>query len=84
MTRLVLHIDRLVLTGIDRHDADAVAAGVQTELQRLLAQPGALGALTVGGDRPRIRAGAVPVAHGGNGHAMGQAIAGGIARGVKP
>ncbi|MCB1938218.1 MAG: hypothetical protein KDE64_03345 [Rhodocyclaceae bacterium] len=84
MTRLVLHIDRLVLTGIDRHDADAVAAGVQAELQRLLAQPGALGALVGGGDRPRIRAGAVAVAHGASGHVMGQAIAGGIARGGKP
>ncbi|TVO67363.1 hypothetical protein [Denitromonas ohlonensis] len=84
MTRLVLHIDRLVLTGIDRHDADAVAAGVQAELQRLLAQPGALGTLTGGGDRARIGAGRVAVAHGGNGYATGQAIAGGIARGVKP
>ena len=82
MSRLVLHIDRLVLTGIDRHDADAVAAGVQAELQRLLAEPGAAAALADAGPRGRIHAGQVAVA--GKGQAMGQALAGGIARGIKP
>ncbi|MCZ4304104.1 hypothetical protein O4G98_05105 [Zoogloeaceae bacterium G21618-S1] len=84
MTRIVLHIDKLVLTGIDRHDADAVAAGVQAELQRLLAQPGAAGTLTGGGDRRRIHAGAVSLTQDGGGRAMGQAIAGRIVQAGKP
>ena len=35
--RIVLHIDRLVLRGIDRADAGAVSAAIQAELQRLVA-----------------------------------------------
>ena len=93
MKRIVVHIDRLVLRGIDAGDAAAVSAGVQAgveaELQRLLAEPGAAAQLASGGHRARIRAGAVTLtanSAGGDsgqhmGHHMGEAIAGGIARG---
>ncbi|MFC3284030.1 hypothetical protein [Litchfieldella rifensis] len=82
MTRLVIHIDKLVLRGIDRSDAAAVSAGVQAELQRLLAEPGAASALIAGGDRYRLKAGPVPSAPAG-GRALGQAIAGGIVGGTR-
>jgi len=84
MTRIVVHIDRLVLTGIDRNDAATVAAGMQAELQRLLAEPGINRALTDTGHRLRIRVGAVPVAPGTTAQAMGRAIAGGVAQGMRP
>lgn len=93
MKRIVVHIDRLVLRGIDADDAAAVSAGVQAgvqaELRRLLAEPGTAAQLATGGHRARIRAGAVTLtanSTGSNtdhhmGHHMGQAIAGGIVRG---
>ncbi|PMR66878.1 hypothetical protein [Halomonas heilongjiangensis] len=83
MTRLVIHIDKLVLRGIDRSDAAAVAAGVQAELQRLLAEPGAASALIEGGDRSRLKAGAIQQAPATGGRALGRAIAGGIVGGTQ-
>ncbi|WP_333858703.1 hypothetical protein [Denitromonas sp.] len=83
MTRIVVHIDKLVLTGIDRKDAAAVSAGVQAELQRLLAQPGAVASLAAGGDRARLHTAVGPVALGAVGQGIGRAIAGGIVPGGK-
>ncbi|MEL7940108.1 MULTISPECIES: hypothetical protein [Pseudomonas] len=40
MTRIVLHIDRLLLRGIDPADADALAAALRQEVQRLLSVSG--------------------------------------------
>lgn len=76
MTRLVLHIDRLVLRGIDPSDAKAISAALQAELQRRLAMPGAVEGLVEGGDRPRIAVGNLRVARGtATGQAASQAIA---------
>lgn len=83
MTRIVVHIDKLVLHGFDRHDAAAVSAGVQAELQRLLEQPGAAASLSEGGHRGQLRVGVVPVAQGSGAHGIGRAIAGGIVSGGK-
>lgn len=76
MSRIVLHIDRLVLKGIDRADAAAVAAGVQAELARRLAAAGALPSPELGAWR--IQAGRVAVgpARGAElGRAVAQAVA---------
>ena len=78
MRRIVLHIDTLVLRGIARADATAVSAGVQAELRRRLAEPGAARSLTEGGHRDRIRVGTVHVAAATGGRAMGRAIAGSL------
>ena len=56
MTRIVLHIDRLVLRGVDPADARAVAAAMQAELGRLLGSD-AGAALLAPGDRAVLRAG---------------------------
>ncbi|QID17619.1 hypothetical protein G3580_08160 [Nitrogeniibacter mangrovi] len=79
MTRIVIHIDALVLQGIDRRDADAVAAGVRAELARRLADPAA--ANTLGTDTRRVDAGRV---HTGTtaGRSLGGALAGPILRGL--
>ena len=84
MTRIVLHIDKLVLRGIDRADAKAVTAGVQAELQRLLREPGTAASLAAGGDRYRVRATPAPIALGASAASTGKRIAASIASGVKP
>ena len=82
--RIVLHIDRLVLRGIDRADAAAVTSGLQHELQRRLALPGATPVIGADGDRYRVNAGSVQIARGLGAHAMGRAIAGRIVKRTKP
>lgn len=81
MTRLVLHVDRLVLRGIDGADPRALAAGLQAELQQLLSAPGAVQALVATGDQARVRGAPVPVPRDA-GRQAGQAIATSIAKGV--
>lgn len=84
MTRLVLHINRLVLNGIERHDADAVAAGLRAELQRLLSHPDTATRFTTAGNLPRLGSAQVQVAHGVAGRDLGLAVGQGIASRVKP
>jgi hypothetical protein len=78
MTRVVLHIGRLVLRGIDRSDVAVVAAGVRAELRALLAEPGAAGALTAHSGRAAVHAGTARVPHGAGPAAVGRAVAGQI------
>ena len=78
MTRIVLHIDRLVLDGVDRSDAAAVADGLRRELRRLLSDP----ALTDGFAHSidRLDLGRRPVANA-SGRSLGHALARAIVRG---
>lgn len=78
MTRIVLHIDRLVLRGVDPADARAVAAAMQAELGRLLGSD-AGAALLAPGDRAVLRAGRIHLAPGDHGLALGRAVAARIA-----
>lgn len=78
MTRLVLHIDRLVLRGLGRVDAAAAAGALQAELQRLLAAD-AGAALRAQAGAPVLRAGLVRLPAGTDAGALGQALAARIA-----
>lgn len=78
MTRIVLHIDRLVLRGVEPADAGAVAAAMQAELGRLLGSD-AGAALLAPGDSAVLRAGRVHLAPGDHGPALGRAVAARIA-----
>lgn len=83
MPRIVLHIDRLVLRGVDRGDAVAVSDALQAQLRVQLAAHG-IAALAAFAAAPRLQAGQVRVPHGGGGSALGQAVgeciaAGGVA-----
>ncbi len=49
-----LHIEELVLHGFASTDRHAIAAGVQTELVRLLTEQGLPRSLRDGADRPRL------------------------------
>jgi hypothetical protein len=82
--RVHVHIDRLVLRGISRADAAAVGAGLQAQLQHLLAAPDAARALAAGGNQHRVRAGRVRISQGHGAITMGRAVAGNIVRGVIP
>lgn len=86
MSQLVLHIDRLVLRGIDPNDADALAAALQDELQRQLEAAGVLDQLAgLGANtaRTRIKAPPLQLASGTPPDTLGRALAGPILRGVK-
>ncbi|AGA89624.1 hypothetical protein Thimo_0785 [Thioflavicoccus mobilis 8321] len=80
MTRLVLHIDRLVLRGVDPGDAEALAAGLRAGLARQLAEPGAAQALGGTASRPVVRADQVRLAPGDAAPAQGEAIAAHLVR----
>ena len=61
MTRVILHIDSLVLRGFKHEDRHAIAAGLQQELVRLFADPNAARQLTAKGDVSRLRIGSIDI-----------------------
>jgi hypothetical protein len=82
LMRLVLHIDRLMLSGCDESQRLALAEGLRAELARQL-RPAATARLLQGGaDTARINAGAVHVAAGAAPASIGVGAAKGIARGL--
>ena len=78
MKRIVLHIDRLVLRGVERGDAAAVSAALQAELQSLLSPEGA-GTLATQGSVHALQAGRVRLPPGADAPALGRALASRIA-----
>ena len=82
MKRIFLHIDKLVLRGIDRGDTAAISAGLQAELERRLAKPGNVTPLLESSHRYRIKAGSVKIAPATDGRAMVHAIASSVLKGV--
>jgi hypothetical protein len=78
-TRLTLHIDRLVLRGIDPLDQHALVDGLKTELARVLREPAARAAL--GGSRrtPVLRLGRLPMQPG---LAGARTLGGGVAKSI--
>ncbi len=84
MTRVVVHIDRLVLKGFPPEDRQALAEGLRQELGRLFAAPDAAQGLAARGDAGRLRVSGVRVgATAAPGH-VGTQAARGIVRGMKP
>jgi len=75
MTRIVLHIERLVLRGINPMDADAISRALREEIERQLASGDAGPNLRAVGNRYRVNVGSVHLVQGENAAALGQAIA---------
>lgn len=75
MTRIVLHIERLVLHGIDPMDADAISQALRDELERQLTLSDVAPDLRTAGNRYRVNAGSVHLAQGEDAAALGHAIA---------
>ena len=55
MSRVIVHIDKLVLRGIDRADAAALSADISTQLQQSLAQGDVTDTVKSIGDRQQIK-----------------------------
>lgn len=65
MTRVVVHIGRLVLRGVDPAARGVYADALCRELARLLAAPGALDRVTRLDGAPRLYAGSLRATDGG-------------------
>lgn len=83
MSRVVLHIDRLVLRGISPAEIEAFAAALQQELQRQLAIPGMAETLSRVSHQARIKVGEAHCLKSGS-EGLGQAAARRIASGLHP
>jgi hypothetical protein len=79
-----LHIERLVLDGIDVEPAHrpALQAAVEAELGRLLAQGGVGASLAGGGAVPSVRAGGLQMGGEGNPRKLGRQIARAVYGGI--
>jgi hypothetical protein len=90
MSRIHLHIDRIVLRGFEATDAqarNALVQSLQAELTRLMADPAMRASLTQSGAgsrrTPILRAGKVPMAQDAAGaRRMGIEIARSIGKGI--
>lgn len=82
MTRVVLHIDRLVLKGFERQAREGIAEGLREELTRLLAAPEVARQLQSRHGIPALKVGAIRIQAGAPPAAIGVQAARGIVRGV--
>ena len=82
MSRIRIHIDRLVLPAMDIGDRNALVEGLRSELTRVLSDP----ASRPNSHRtPVLRLGRMPLAPGPSGsRKFGSALARSIGKGLKP
>lgn len=78
MTRVVVHIDRLVLKGFRPQDAEDIASGLQQELARALASPDAARSVAAMASVPRLQLRGVSVERGATAQRVGERVAQGI------
>ncbi len=78
-SRVSLHIDRLVLRGIDAADEKAFANGLKTELARVLRDPAMRVAMMRNRRTPTMRLGKLPMQPG---QAGARKLASGVARAI--
>jgi hypothetical protein len=83
MRRVIVHIDSLVLRGFNHEERHAIAAGLQQELARLLADTQTAQQLTAKGDMLRLRVGSININPGSKPQGVGVDAARGIGREVK-
>lgn len=82
MRRIIVSIDSLVLKGFRHEDRYAIAAGLQRELSRALAESEAARGLRNLGDVGLIRAGKVNVEQGSAPQHLGAQVAQAVVRGM--
>jgi hypothetical protein len=80
MTRVVVHIDKLVLRGIDRSDATSISAGIESQLRHQLTQVSAVTLLAGGVNRNRVKPINVHLATIRDGQAIGSSIVSSITK----
>jgi len=82
---VTLHIDRLVLRGIDPMDKHALADGLKTELARVLGDPAMRASFAKSRRTPVMRLGRMAMEPGMVGaRALGGGVAKAIGRGMRP
>lgn len=84
MTRVIVHIDRLVLKGFRPEDRQAVGQGLQAELERVFSAGDAASRLRGLGDVPRLQVGGMPLQKGASPERVGQGVAQAIAKEIGP
>ncbi|HTT63296.1 MAG TPA: hypothetical protein VMG35_15685 [Bryobacteraceae bacterium] len=85
MSRILLHIDKIVLKGFDPGDRAALLAGLRSELARVLADPQARAEWAQSQRTPVLRLGAMPLEPGPSGsRKFGIGMARAIGRSLKP
>jgi hypothetical protein len=83
--RLSIHIDRLVLRGIDPLDKQALASGLKAELARVLGEPAARASLEQSRRIPVLKLGRMAMQPGQAGaRQFGGGVARAIGKGMKP
>jgi hypothetical protein len=82
MTRVILHIDRLVLNGFPAAQRDALAEGLRAELTRRLADPAMAVRLAAVGTVERIRTADARLAPAVAPRTVGSTVARAIVHGV--
>jgi hypothetical protein len=80
MRRIVVHIDRLVLSGMSRADAPILGESLRGELARALTEPALTHRLGSGADIPHVHAGTIRVGPGAPPRATGTSAARAIAK----
>ncbi len=82
---VTLHIDRLVLRGIDPLDQRALTDGLKTELARVMSTPTVQGAMQRSRRTPVMKLGRMAIQPGQAGaRAFGSGIARAIGKGMRP
>lgn len=74
MSRVVVHIDRLVLQGFRAHDRHQIAAGLQQELGRVFAGREAVSRLRATGDMSGLKVGDVRITQRSTPKRIGEAV----------
>ena len=83
MSQIHLHIDRIVLRGIDPADREVLLQSLQSELARVLAEPAAQAALARSRRTPVLRLGKMLMTPGPAGaRKLGSGIARAIGKGI--
>lgn len=83
MSRVIVHIDRLVLSGFKAEDRHAIAAGLQQQLGQVFAARDAVSLLRARGDVSRWQVGSVSIEHGSKPQRAGERVAQGIGKEIK-
>ena len=85
MSRILLHIDKIVLNGVDPGDRRALLAGLRSELSRVLADRAARAEWARSHRTPVLRLGAMPLEPGpSGGRKFGAGMARAIGKGLNP
>jgi hypothetical protein len=82
--RVRVHIESLALHGFRHEDRYEIAAGLESELGRLLASPEMAAHLAAAGHVTRLDAGRLAISHASRPRQVGVQSARGIARRMKP